>query len=135
MKAHDFFKRILVTSFVFVIVSCGAETLAIVFIPAFAATWNVENDPDYRIDLQPDANNKNVPVGVFEGEEIHDTNSDLDGNPLSGSFNGLDIEFTIQRPNNVNVHYAGKMQTISETDHTVIKIFLNSPEGPLVLVP
>jgi hypothetical protein len=134
MKAPKLIKKTTVTLFALLILSCGAETLALIFIPAFAATWNVEGDQDYRIDLQPDNNNKNVPAGVFEGEEIHDSNDDLNGNPLSGSFSGLDIEFTIQRDNHVEIQYVGKMQTVSDTDHTVTRIVLHSSEGSLVLI-
>ena len=137
MKTLYVFKKSLLATFIFIFIGCGAETLAaLIFIPAFAATWNVENNPDYRINLQPNADNKNVPAGVFVGDEQHNFDTDKDGNLITGSFDGLDIEFTIQRPNNVKVKYSGKMQTISDTDHTVIRIVLNSSsEGALVLVP
>ncbi len=117
------------------IIGCGAETVAaILFIPAFSATWNVEGNDVYRIDLQPDEANKGVHAGVFEGEEQHDTIPAHDGNFLSGSFSGLNIEFTIERPNNEKIQYVGRMQTISDTDHQVIRIELQSTEGALVLV-
>lgn len=137
MKPYYSFKKMVITVLTIVIVGCGAETVAaLIFIPAFSATWNVENDPDYRIDLQPDADNKNVVSGVFEGEELHDNDNDRNGNPLSGSFNGLNIEFTIVRDNNVNIKYSGIMRPVSEDDHTIVRIELNSPqEGNLVLVP
>ena len=133
MKTLYLLKKSTVASLIFLVIGCGPETLAIVFIPAFAATWNVENNLDYRIDLQPDEANKGVHAGVFEGQEEHDTNNDLNENPLSGSFDGLEIEFTIQRPNNVQVHYSGKMIPVSDEDHTIVRIELNSSEGSLVL--
>ena len=128
-------KKMLVVLLAFVLSGCGAETLAIIFIPAFAATWNVEGDPEYRIDLQPNDDNKKVRRGVFPGDEFHDSDSDRNNNDLSGSFDQLDIEFTIQRPNNVKIQYVGKMVPISDTDHTIVRIVLNSSEGPLVLIP
>lgn len=117
----------------FNLAGCGAEALALIFIPAFSATWPDANDPDHQIDLQPNDANKNVESGVFEGQEIHFSDPDKDGNPLSGSFDGLDIQFTIERPNNVKIKYTGKMIPVSDTDHTIVKINLNSSEGPLVL--
>ncbi|HMB64400.1 MAG TPA: hypothetical protein VKN36_15075 [Eudoraea sp.] len=136
MKAPRLLKRTLITIFAVVIAACGAETVAaILFIPAFAATWNVENDNEYRIDLQPDENNKNVPAGVFEGEEQHDSDSERDGNLITGTFSGLDIVFTIHRPQNVKIQYVGKMQPVSDTDHSIVRIVLNSSEGTLILVP
>ena len=137
MKTMFKVKKTVIILFAGFIIACGAETVAaIIFLPAFAATWPVVGDDDYRIDLQPDADNKNVHSGVFEGEEQHDLDNDRNGNPLSGSFNGLNIEFTIQRDNNVNIKYSGIMQPVSEDDHTIVRIELNSPqEGKLVLVP
>ncbi len=136
MKSFYSPKKLIVAVLAFLLVGCGAEVLPLLFIPAFSATWNVENDADYRIDLQPDADNKNVHSGVFEGEEQHDSDNDRDGNPLSGSFNGLNIEFTIQRDNNVNIKYSGIMTPVSEDDHRIVRIELNSPqEGNLALVP
>ena len=117
----------------FCLAGCGAET-ALVFIPIFSATWPVQGDEDYFIDLQPDDDNKNVESGVFEGEEIHFSIPEKDGNFLSGSFKGHDIQFTIQRPNNVNVKYTGTMKTASESDSFVTRIELHSSEGSLILV-
>ena len=134
MKTMYKLKKTVMILFAGFIIACGAETLAaIIFIPAFSATWPVENNNDYRIDLQPNEANKNVHSGIFEGEELHDTNLDLDGNFLSGSFKGLDIEFTIERNNGPDVQYIGKMIPISDTDHTITRIELTSSEGDLVL--
>lgn len=106
------------------------------FIPTFNATWAVDGtDGAYRMDLQPNEANKNVESGVFNGEEQHDNDDDLDGNPLSGSFNGLSIEYTIQRANHNSVKYTGKMIPISDENHTIIRIDLSSSEGNIVLVP
>jgi hypothetical protein len=74
-----------------------------------------------------------VESGVFEGEELHFSDPARDGTPLSGSFDGLDIQFTIFRQNNMNVKYTGKMIPVSETDHNIVRIELNSSEGPLIL--
>lgn len=121
--------------FAFMLIGCSSGPAGGGFIPGFNATWGVEGNDDRQIDLQPDEANKNVPHGVFPGDEILIENDTTIKNPLSGSFNGLDIEFTIQRPNHSSVQYKGKMQPISELDHTIIRIELTSPEGNMVLVP
>ena len=99
METFNSIKKSLVVVVASLIVACGAETLAaIIFIPAFAATWPVEGFEDYSIDLQPDGDNKNVESGVFEGAELnHPTDPNRKNNLLSGSFNGLNIEFTIEK--------------------------------------
>jgi len=106
------------------------------FIPTFNATWAVDGtDGAYRMDLQPNEANKNVESGVFNGEEQHDNNDDLDGNPLSGSFDGRSIEYTIQRPGNKKVQFKGTMIPVSDDNQTIIRIDLSSSEGNIVLVP
>lgn len=134
MKTLHSLKKSLIVVCACIVVGCGAETLAaIIFIPAFAATWPVVGVEDYSIDLQPDSANKGVVSGVFEGREIdHPTDDNRKDNKLSGSFNGLDIEFTIQRPNG-NVKYKGKMTPISDEDHTITRIEVTSSEDKLVL--
>lgn len=136
MKTMYKLKKTVIILFAGFIIACGVETVAaIIFLPAFATTWPVENNEDYSVDSQPDEANKNVHSGIFEGEELHQTNPDLNGNFLSGSFIGLDIEFTIERNNVPDVQYIGKMVPISDTDHTIVRIVLNSSEGSLVLAP
>lgn len=106
------------------------------FIPTFNATWAVDGtDGAYRMDLQPNEANKNVEMGVFNGEEQHDNDPDLDGNPLSGSFNGKNIEYTIQRDNHNSVTFTGKMIPVNEESGQIIRIELSSSEGNIVLVP
>ncbi|GGW37076.1 hypothetical protein [Arenibacter certesii] len=136
MKTLSLFKIMVIAIIIFACVGCSSsDGGGTVFIPGFNATWPVEGTNDeYRMDLQPNDANKNVPSGVFNGREEHDNNSALDGNPLSGSFNGLDIEFTITRANNVKVKYKGKMTPISETNHFINRINLTSSEGSIVLV-
>ncbi|MFD1614000.1 hypothetical protein [Gelatiniphilus marinus] len=142
MQTLNLIKKSIVISFASIILACGAETLAaIVFIPAFAATWPVVGVNDYSIDLQPDANNKGVEFGVFNGAEINNPSGLYQANNmLSGSFNGLNIEFTIKRVNINNdldttfVKFTGKMTPVSDTDHNITKIELNSSsDGQLVL--
>ena len=135
MKTFYLFKRSFIALTLFVVIGCGAETLAaIIFIPAFAATWPVVGNDEYRLDLQPDADNKGVESGVFAGVEEHDSDA-TKRDSLFGSFNGLNIEFTIRRPAG-GVQYTGTMTPASDTDHTIVKIVLNSSsEGRLVLAP
>lgn len=125
------------TIFFFVIIGCssgGGEGGA--FIPTFNATWAVEGtNGAYRMDLQPNEANKNVEMGVFPGEEQHDNDPDRDGNPLTGSFNGRNIEYTIQRGNHNNVKYSGIMIPVNEESGQIIRIELSSSEGNIVLVP
>ncbi|MGQ1786010.1 hypothetical protein [Saccharicrinis sp. GN24d3] len=133
MKTIDVIKKSTLILLASVIMACGSETvIATVFIPAFAATWPVVGDENYEIDLQPDEDNKGVASGVFNGAEFHQTDPDRNGNDLSGSFDGLDIEFTIVRPNG-SVRYTGKMIPVSDTDHTIVRIELTSSEGDLIL--
>ena len=133
MKTMYKVKKTVIILFAGFIIACGAETIAaIIFLPAFAATWPVVGDDEYRINLQPDGDNRNVPSGIFEGDEFHDSDQDRNDNFLSGSFDGLRIEFTIERPSG-NVQYTGTMTPVSDTDHTITRIVLTSSEGDLVL--
>lgn len=117
------------------IVGCSADPSGTTFIPGFNATWAVENDSERQIDLQPDEDNKNVHSGVFNGDEILlQSGGGTIEHPLSGSFEGLSIEFTIDREDEGTVQYTGEMIPVSETDHTIIRIELNSSKGALVLV-
>ena len=132
MKTFNLIKKPLVILFASVIIACGAETLiAIVFIPAFAAEWSVVGDSDYFIDLRPD-DSKKVKSDDFTGTEFHFADSARDDNPIVGSFNGLNIEFTIKRDAG-DIKYTGKMTPVSDDDHNIIRIELNSSEGALVL--
>ncbi|WP_086476337.1 hypothetical protein [Arenibacter amylolyticus] len=137
MKTLNLFRIMIIAILVFACVGCSSsDGGGTVFIPGFNATWPVEGtNGEYRMDLQPNAANRNVPSGVFNGEEQHDNDTIRDGNPLSGSFNGLDIEFTVTRKNNEKIQFKGKMIPVSETDHSITRINLNSPEGPISLVP
>lgn len=104
------------------------------FISSFNATWPVEGDEDRQLDLQPDEDNLEKPMGVFEGEEILETENGQVRHPLEGKFNGLNIEFTITRDNDTKVEYKGTMTPKSETNHFIIRIDLSSPqEGNIVL--
>lgn len=114
---------------------CGSEDVGggVTFIPTFNATWPVEGDEDRQIDLQPDAANKGVEKGIFEGAEILQTDSGEVQNPLEGSFDGLDIEFTITRESNEKIKYTGVMIPVSESDHQIVRIELHSSEGNMAL--
>lgn len=125
-------KKTMMILFACFTVACGAEAIALIFIPAFAADWPVVGDEDYEIELRPVGENLNVASGVFPGEERHFSDPARNENPLSGSFNGLNIEFTIQRPSG-HVQYTGRMIPVSDTDHSIIRIELTSSEGALVL--
>lgn len=132
MKTLNLLKKSIAIVFTGIIVACGAETLAaIVFIPAFAAEWPVVGDADHFIDLRPD-DTKKVESDSFTGTEFHFSDNDRDNNPISGNFNGLNIEFTIERPTG-NITYTGKMTPVSNENHTIIRIEVNSSEGKLVL--
>lgn len=132
METFNLIKKSVVIAFASIIVACGAETLiAIVFIPAFAAQWPVVGDSDYFIDLRPD-DSKKVKSDNFTGTELHNTDNAKNDNPIVGSFNGLNIEFTIKRPSG-NVKYKGKMTPVSDENHQIIKIEVNSNEGKLIL--
>lgn len=118
------------------IAGCDSSGGDAAFIPTFNATWAVDGtNGAYRMDLQPNEANKNVEKGVFNGEEQHDNDDTLDGNPLSGSFNGRNIEYTIQRPENKQIKFSGKMIPISDENTQIIRIELSSSEGSIVLVP
>jgi len=133
MKTMYKVKKITIIFFASFIVACGVETVAaIIFLPAFAADWPVVGDNDYEIELRPNDDNQGVVSGIFPGEERHFSDPDRDGNVLNGSFAGLQIEFTIERPSG-NVQYTGTMVPVSETDHTITRIVLTSSEGDLVL--
>lgn len=129
MKNTNFYTRMLLIFFASFLVGCSSNP-GTSFIPGFNATWPVQGDADRQIDLQPDEANKNVPHGVFNGKEII---NDTIENQLSGSFNGLDIEFTIQRSDHESVQYTGRMIPISEIDHFIIRIELSSSEAPMIL--
>jgi len=133
MKTYYTIKKSFVVVIACAIVGCGAETVAaIVFIPAFAATWPVIGIDEYAINLQPDPDNRGVVSGVFVGNEFNRPDDPNADNPLTGSFNGLNIEFTIIREDG-NIHYTGIMTPTSLTDHTIKRIDLESSEGTLVL--
>ena len=132
MKTMYTVKKTTMILFASFIVACGAETLAIIFLPAFAADWPVIGDNDYEIELRPNTANQNVESGIFPGEERHFSDPERDGNVLNGSFKGLDIEFTIERPTG-NVRYTGTMIPVSDTNHSITRIELTSSEGDLVL--
>lgn len=136
MKTFKTVKKVIIMTLFSVVIACGAETVAaIVFIPAFAAEWPVVGVDGYSIDLQPDEENKGVESGIFEGAELnHPTDPNRENNKLEGRFDGLNIEFTIFRSNG-NIKYSGKMTPVSDEDHTIIRIDLNSTEGKLVLEP
>ena len=132
MKTSYLHRLCLGAALVFVLIGCSSSPPGGgSFIPGFNATWPVQGDNNRQIDLQPNEANKNVPHGVFNGEEIFD--NDTIRNPLSGSFNGLNIEFTIQRPNHHSVQYTGTMTPISEVNHFITRIELHSSEGSMVL--
>jgi hypothetical protein len=134
MKTLSLIKKSVIIALMSIIIACGAETvIATVFIPAFAATWPVKGFDDYSIDLQPDEENKGVKSGIFEGKELnHPTDLNKQNNFLSGSFDQLNIEFTIERPNG-NIKYSRRMIPVSDEDHTIKQINLSSSEGDLVL--
>lgn len=136
MKTTNFYKTLLLTLFFSILLGCSSDPPGGGggFIPGFNATWPVQGDNDRQIDLQPNEANKNVPHGVFNGEEIIEEDDATIGNPLSGSFNGLAIEFTIKRSDHEQVKYTGTMTPISEDNHFIVRIELNSSEGSMVLV-
>ncbi|MBT8184161.1 MAG: hypothetical protein KJN76_04930 [Eudoraea sp.] len=133
MKTLYKVKKTVLILFAGLIIACGAETVAgIIFLPLFAADWPVVGDGDYEIELRPTEANQGVESGTFPGEERHFSDPDRNENALTGSFHGLDIEFTIQRPGG-SVRYTGKMIPVSDTDHSIVRIELTSSEGDLVL--
>ncbi|MEW4922910.1 hypothetical protein [Algibacter sp. 2305UL17-15] len=130
METFNVMKKSLVITFASIILACGAETLAaIVFIPAFTATWPDANDIEHRVNIQSDDEGKES--GIIFGDEQHDSDSDKRGD-LSGSFNGLNIEFTVERPTG-DIKFIGKMIPVSNEDHNITRIELNSSEGKLIL--
>lgn len=139
MKTYSLIKKTLVIIIASIILACGAETIAaLVFIPAFAATWPDANDSEHRISLQPEGENLGVESGIFDGDEQHDSDNTRDGNKLEGSFNGLNIEFTIERLSNNDqdttyVQFTGTMIPSSDEDHTITRINLNSSQETLIL--
>lgn len=123
-------KKALVITFLSLIVACGAETVAaIVFIPAFTATWPDANDSEHRLNIQ--SNDEGKESGIIFGDEQHDSNADKRGD-LSGKFNGLNIEITIERPTG-NITYTGKMIPTSDEDHQIIRMEFSSSEDNLIL--
>ncbi|WP_149274916.1 hypothetical protein [Pareuzebyella sediminis] len=135
MKTSNALRIVLGILVVVTSIGCGSEDVGggVTFIPTFNATWPVEGDEDRQISLQPNEDNKGVEKGIFEGAEILQTDSGEVQNPLAGSFNGLNIEFTITRENNAKVKYTGLMVPVSETDHQIVRIELHSSEGNLAL--
>lgn len=132
METINIIKKSVVITFASIIMACGAETLAaIVFIPAFAATWPDANDIEHRVNIQSDDEGKES--GIIFGDEQHDSDSDKRGK-LSGKFDGLNIEITIERPTG-DITYIGKMIPTSDEDHQIIRIELSSSEDNLILKP
>lgn len=128
-------KVVLLAVATYAIMSCTTDGGGTTFIPGFNATWAVENDSERQIDLQPDEYNKKVHSGVFNGDEILlQSGGGTIEHPLSGSFEGLSIEFTIDREDEGTVRYTGKMIPVSEMDHTIVRIELTSSEGDMALV-
>ncbi|NJX14921.1 hypothetical protein [Tamlana crocina] len=133
MKVFYLIKKSLIISLLSLILACGAETIAaIVFIPAFTATWPVVGGNGYSFSIQSDEEGEES--GEIFGAEI-DYPNDIDGleNPFTGSFNGLDIEFTVTRDDDSKVKFSGKMVPKSNEDHQIIRYNLSSPEGNIVL--
>lgn len=122
-----------------VITSCGgSDPPGTIFIPDFTATWPVDGEEGYFMNLQypddPKYDDGPVQSGAILGEEQHEDDDDpRHFNILKGNFNGLDIEFTIERENGDKITYNGKMTPISETNHFIVKIELHSSEGNVVL--
>jgi hypothetical protein len=132
MKTMNSLKKTVIILFASFIVACGAETVAaLIFLPAFAATWPDVNDDEHFIDLRPVGEDGELESGAITGFESHDSDPNKEGD-LTGKFNGLNIEFTVERPNG-NIKFTGKMTPISDTEHTITKIELTSSEGVLVL--
>ena len=53
----------------------------------------------------------------------------------NGTFDGLDIEFTIPRNNGAEiVTFTGRMIPTSETDHAIIRIDLTTSEGESIVL-
>lgn len=137
MKSKYAYKITFMALFTLLIMGCSSENGGggTTFIPGFNATWAVENDSERQIDLQPNEENKEVHSGVFNGDEILlQSGGGSIKHPLSGSFEGLNIEFTIDREDTGTVKYTGKMIPISETNHAIVRIELNSSEGYMALV-
>ncbi len=125
-------KRALIILFASFVVACGAETIAaLIFLPAFAATWPDANDDEHFIDLRPEGVDGEMESGVINGFESHSSDPEKEGD-LSGTFNGLDIEFTVERQSG-NVQFTGTMTPVSNTDHNITRIDLTSSDGILVL--
>jgi hypothetical protein len=133
MKTFYLIKKAIIIGVLSLIVACGAETVAaIVFIPAFTATWPVVGGNGYSFSIQSD--DEGEKSGEIFGAEI-DYPNDTDGfeNPLEGKFHGLDIEFTVTRDDDSKVKFKGKMVPKSNEDHQIIRYNLSSPEGDIVL--
>ncbi|XCF07632.1 hypothetical protein ABI125_07165 [Tamlana crocina] len=133
MKAFYFIKKSVIIGLLSLIVACGAETIAaIVFIPAFTATWPVEGGDGYAFSIQSNDEGKEMGL-IFGAEKNYPNDTDGDDNPLEGKFDGLDIEFTVTRDDDSKVKFTGKMVPTSNEDHQIIRYNLSSTEGDIVL--
>ncbi len=131
MKARRRIKKTVIFSLLLLMMSCGAESI-LLFIPAFSATWPAVGDQDYFIDLRNSDPTEMSHEGTITGFEDRLVNNQNEINDLTGSYDGLEIEFTIERSSG-NVQYTGEMIPVSDEDHNIIRIELQSSEGSLVL--
>lgn len=98
-----------------------------IYIGSFDNTWNVVDIEGYEIGIFRDGPT-NTTSGDLRGFEDHPEKGFTD--MVSGSFNGLDINFTIPGNNgNKDVTFTGKMTPKSETVHDIIRINLTTSEG------
>lgn len=102
--------------------------LETIFYGIFDNEWEVEGTDDYIIGLFRDEDSQDTSSGVLQGHEdhpVHGFNS-----MINGTFDGLDLEFTIPRNEGAeNVVFSGTMTPTSETDHNIIRIDLTTSEN------
>ncbi|RMA64314.1 hypothetical protein [Ulvibacter antarcticus] len=103
----------------------GTEDIGTIFIGIFDNTWEVQGVDNYSFGIFRDGS-IGTTSGILFGNEDHPNSGSID--MINGTFDGLNLAFTIPRTNG-NVVFTGVMTPTSETDHTIIRIDLSSSEG------
>ena len=110
----------------------GPGPLETIFFGIFDNEWEVEGVDNYFIGIFRDGA-EDTSSGELRGFEDH---PDLGfSDMVNGTFDGLDIEFTIARDDGANnVVFSGTMTPTSETDHNIIRIDLTTSENETLVL-
>ncbi len=99
-----------------------------IFIGNFDNEWEVQGGNGHFIGIFRDEDSLDGSAGTLNGNEDHPVHGFSE--MINGSFDGLDIQFTIARDDGAsNVVFTGTMTPTSETDHQIIRMDLTTSDN------